>query len=250
MINLYFILLAGGIGSRAKTKLPKQFVKIQEKTLGEYSLETILSWYKSLKKNKKIQYGKIVFVSHPLYIKKAKKIYKDYNLIFTEGGDSRHDSTKKGMLLIKEDSKEKQKRIQDSLIFIHDIARPIFFINDLENMLNVFLKESEIDCISLVTKTTETVIEKYQEKIKTLDREKIFSVKTPQALRGKYLELFLTRPTKNDYTDLITWALEQNLNIKLVDTIPYNLKVTYPIDFKLIEFLLLHRKQLQSFPLK
>lgn len=240
MINLYIILLAGGIGSRAKTKIPKQLIKIHKKTLAEYSIKKFNVWLKKLKKNKKIQNGKIIFVSHPDYIKNSEKLYKSYKLNFVEGGSTRHDSAKNALQFIKEDIQKNQLNLKETIIFMHDAARPIFLIEDLEKMLNSFLTETNIDCISLISSIPETILE-YDEKansVQLLNREKIYAVKTPQAIRGQWIEKFLEIPTKETYTDLISWAKEQKLKIKLINSFPLNIKVTYPFDIKIIEFLL------------
>lgn len=240
MINLYIALLAGGIGSRANTKIPKQWIKIHKKTLAEYSIKKFHFWIKKLKKNNKIQKGKIIFVSHPHYLKTSEKLYKSYKLNFVEGGSTRHDSTKNAFQFIKQDIEKNQLNLQETVIFIHDAARPIFLIEDLEKMFNSLLSDLTFDCFSLISSIPETILE-FDEKINSiqlLNREKIFSVKTPQALRGQWLEKFLEIPTKENYTDLITWAKEQELKIKLINSFPFNIKVTYPFDIKIIEFLL------------
>ncbi len=244
-MNLYSVLLAGGKGSRAKKKTPKQFVKIHNKSIAEYSIELFINWFKKLKKRKQIHNGSIVFVAPNQYIKKVKKIYKIYNLMICEGGDHRHNSTKNGFFVIKQDFENKQIDPNNVIIFIHDTARPIFFEEDLEKMLEIFFKEKHIDAISLVSKTTESLVEKEEHKLKTLNRENIFSIKTPQALRGIYLDQFLNQPTKESYTDLISWALDQNLNIELIESSPFNIKITYPFDFEIVNFLLKHKKSLK-----
>lgn len=244
-MNLYSVLLAGGRGSRANTKTPKQFVKIQNKTIADYSIEIFSNWFQKLKKRKKIESASIVFVSQKEYLKKVSKIYKNFNILICEGGDHRHNSTKNGFFTIKQDIEKKQIDPKTILIFIHDTARPIFFEEDLETIFEVFLKEREIDTISLVSKITETLVERDKNQHKMLNRERIVAVKTPQAIRGNYLDLFLNQPTKESYTDLISWALEQNLKIQLIESTPFNIKITYPFDFKIADFLLKYKKFLK-----
>ena len=63
--NNIAIILSGGTGSRFKSKVAKQFFKIDENTIIEMSV------YKFINSNK---FNKVIIVSHKSYIKKNKKI--------------------------------------------------------------------------------------------------------------------------------------------------------------------------------
>lgn len=110
MIKTYAIILASGSGSRFGSDLPKQFVKIGDKTILEYTLDTF---------EKSYSIDEIILVITPQYIKKAQEIVKqnNYNKIskIIGGGKSRKESSYLGINTI-DDS--------EANVLIHDCARP------------------------------------------------------------------------------------------------------------------------------
>lgn len=75
---VYAIILSGGIGTRFGNQLPKQFLKINNKTILEYSIETFETHN---------LINKIIIVSNPNFIEETKEIlaknnYKKFVLSF------------------------------------------------------------------------------------------------------------------------------------------------------------------------
>ena len=105
-MSLFLVLLAAGDGKRLKSKVPKPYNKINNKTLLEYSLDA----FGAVSKIKKILvvYNK----KHTKYLKKL-ELKKTIKIV---GGKTRQESTFKAL--------EKIKKMNCKKVLIHDVARP------------------------------------------------------------------------------------------------------------------------------
>ena len=106
------VILAGGKGKRLNnSKIPKQFIKIDNKNIIEYFLDNLsLDIFDIINIVVNNYYKK-------KYLNKLKKNYQKHNIIFTKSGNNRQESSKNGVLSLK---KYKLKNI-----LIHDAARPL-----------------------------------------------------------------------------------------------------------------------------
>lgn len=235
---IFVILLAGGIGTRTGLSIPKQFYKINGRYVAEYSILRFLFWFNVLKNNSFFIPEKLIFVTPEDYLEETKSKLNQYDLIYATGGETRHDSTKSALKQIQIYVKNKGIDIQNCIVFIHDVARPIFLMDELNHVLELIKEKPYVDCISLASNVTETIVRYNNHTVVPLNRSELLSIKTPQILLGKHVDLLINTPTKKAYTDLITWANDYQLNIAIVSTIQENIKITYPDDFKIVEFLL------------
>ena len=106
-MSLFLVLLAAGDGKRLKSRLPKPYNKVNNKTLLEHSLNSFSSFSRI---------KKIIVV----YNKKHKKFFKNCqinNSIKIIGGKTRQESTFKAL--------KKIKKMGCSKVLIHDVARPL-----------------------------------------------------------------------------------------------------------------------------
>src|SRR5690554_1114280 len=110
MENVYAIILAGGKGNRLQNKTPKQFLRIEEKTILEYTIE-------KFNENDYIDDIIIVVNSENRRLDLEKKISDEYKKVIgiVTGGRTRRESTCNGLKLIKDN---------ESLVLIHDAVRP------------------------------------------------------------------------------------------------------------------------------
>ena len=105
-MSLFLVLLAAGDGKRLKSKTPKPFIEVNNKSLLEHSLNA----FKNFSEIKKI-----VIV----YNKKHKKYLNKLNLKNTLkviGGKTRQESTFRALKRI--------KKMNCKKVLIHDAARP------------------------------------------------------------------------------------------------------------------------------
>lgn len=226
---LYAIVLAAGSGNRMKSKEKKQFIKLKNKPVIYYSIDKLLSINSIdnivlvISENDKNSKAVLSLIS------KYKKYIHSGKICMILGGKERYDSVYFALDFIdyyfgisKNDS-----------VLIHDSARPNFMVSDVKKLI---LNLKKYKSITLGSKLTDTIkkVNKTKTKIKkvknTLDRNDVYTIKTPQAFNLKILydayEKFYKLSTKPNITDDVqiiekysktkSHILESsNLNIKL-----------------------------------
>lgn len=88
----YVVLLAGGVGRRMGSEIPKQFLEVERKPIIVYSIE-------NFQHNPQIE--KIVVVCVKEWISYVLELVKNYSLTkvewIIEGGNTGHDSIRNGI---------------------------------------------------------------------------------------------------------------------------------------------------------
>lgn len=217
----YAIILASGTGTRCQNNLPKQFLKIGDKTILEHTLDIFET-------NNNID--GIILVITAQYKQKAADLTKSYKKIIkiTEGGETRKVSSYIGVNSIEEDNAN---------VLIHDCARPLLSQKVLNECIEALKRH---DAIVTAIPSSDTIIEiENREVINIPDRAKLMRVQTPQCFRlsliKKAHELSLN---DNDFTDDCGLVLKYNLaKVHIVEGDINNIKITYPQDIKFAQYL-------------
>lgn len=216
------LILAAGIGKRAASKQAKQFVMMQGKPLLTYTIQSFLNYSNDL----------------DIYIvlqKEAKKICQNLvqeyfpkeNITLLEGGKERFHSTQNALLQI--DDYEK--------ILIHDAARPFISNRLIKEGINALDKNIAAIPVFQVTDSLRKI--ENNSKSKIVDRSKYVQVQTPQFFQGKIIkEVFKDRTYQTFYSDDASVLEDAGYTIHLFEGEKNNIKITYPIDFKLGELIL------------
>lgn len=162
------IILASGSGSRFGGPIPKQFLKVKGKMIIEYSLDVF-------EKNKKIDEICIVYKKGCLhYIEPLQKKYKKLKKLVV-GGKERFDSSYNGIMSYENEN------IYNTNILIHDAVRPLINSELLNNLIKYLGK---YEAVIPVCSSIDTLLKRNKKnKLKVLNRNEIFRVQTPQALR-------------------------------------------------------------------
>ena len=116
--NNLAIILSGGLGTRFRSSLPKQFHKINNLTLLQLSINKF--------SDSKL-FTNIIVVSHKNLIANTKELVTGENINIVEGGISRQKSVQNGL--------NEAKKYSPENICIHDAVRPFFSINLLKEIL-------------------------------------------------------------------------------------------------------------------
>ncbi|UPA28166.1 MAG: 2-C-methyl-D-erythritol 4-phosphate cytidylyltransferase [Verrucomicrobiota bacterium] len=148
------------------------------------------------------------------------------SLQFILGGAMRTDSVFNALEWIFNHEK------RETIVFIHDGARPLLTAQNLENLRNVVTKDVGA---TLAHRITDTVLWEPQRTYPP--REQLWALETPQAfylpqLYNDYQKFFKNPQNVTDDTGIYTGTL------KIVENHTPNFKLTYPQDRVLIEFLL------------
>lgn len=226
------IILSGGTGNRFDNVLPKQFAEAYGKSILDYCIANF---------NKHQKVDKILLVSNPNYIDRAKQIannskYKKV-LAVIEGGKTRGESSYLGLKYLK-----KNEKLSDANVLIHDAVRP----NTNKNIINdVIDKLKDSKAVSVVVPATDTIYIADEEKnlVSIPPREMIFQAQTPQGfdfntIYDAYESLQrVSRFKFYDDCSIIKNAFPQ-LKINLVIGDVSNLKITFSEDIETFRQLL------------
>ncbi len=219
----YGIILASGTGTRFKSDLPKQFVKIAGKTVLEHTVE-------AFERSKYID--KIIIVITPQYRYTLEEILlkNNYKKIFSilNGGETRKESSYIAVSSIDDQ--------EESLVLIHDCARPFVSEDILRNCVKALEK---YDAVDVAMQSADTLIEINEEnEIKEIPARSFFRRgQTPQAFKLSVIKK-AHELSKGDehFTDDCGLVIKHNLcPIYVVEGENKNIKVTLPEDIFLAD---------------
>jgi len=209
-MNSCFIILAGGESKRFNSNTPKPYHLYKGKPLLLHSIDKVKNYGK---------FNKIVLVinkNHNSYIKKLK--IKNIKIVI--GGKTRAESAFKGLKSVKD--------FNVKHVMIHDAARPNFS----QKLLNRLYKELKSnDCVIPAIKTTDSIKQKYYNKVINLKRENIYLIQTPQAFN--YKKLYKLQNDKSaEVTDDANLFVKAGKKIKIIKGEIHNNKITIGSDIK------------------
>ena len=242
------LLLAAGSSKRMKLAEKKQFIKINNIPLFEYSIIKFLS-IKNIKNIFLIlsveDYKNFINNKNKIlnrFSKKYKKYINKKIYILGLGGKERYDTIYNALTYIK-----KENLIdKNSNLLIHDSARPLFDTVETKKIIELLDKYK---IVSFASKATDTI---KQIKIsnsnlktvkKTLDRNELYNIKTPQGFKfdllysayvSNYKKFNKVKPTD----DLQVIEKFTNLNTYLYETKYLNIKITNKNDLNIIKAIL------------
>jgi len=228
--QVWVVIPAAGIGKRMQTETPKQYLKINNKTIIEHTLECF-------SQNPAVNGIIVALSSEDEYWNHLRNNSSDKPLYTVDGGNERSDSVMSALeyLLVVENASE------DSWVMVHDAARPCLSKKDIDALLAL----RDDDCVGgiLATPVRDTMKRTSPDTLqisKTEDRENLWHALTPQMFRlGKLNEALKYCFEKNieisDEASAIEITGESPL---IVEGSGNNVKVTHPEDLDLVNYLL------------
>ena len=218
MIPFYAVLLAGGVGSRMGTALPKQFMPLMGKPVIEYSLEALRA-IDSMKG--------ITIVSDPNHRPLCSTCP---HTRYAPPGSRRQDSLHNAL---------RDLPGEETLILVHDAARPFLTPSIIQRVLQ---SAADVGAAAAAVPLVATVKQANNKGrvTKTLDRKTLWEVQTPQVVPLNVLREGLNKCRAENIvvTDDVSVAELMGLPVQMVKGCPQNLKLTTPHDFAFAEFLL------------
>lgn len=217
----YALLLSGGVGERAKTNLPKQYIKAGGYMMTSYALKPLLN-------SKHID--KVYTVADSVWLKEiisdAEKAGLDCEKIAgtAEPGANRQMSILNGMKAILKDIND----ASDSTVLVHDAARP-FLTEELIDRCYKALPGNDGVMPVLPMKDTVYLSKDGKRITKLLERSKIFAGQAPELFNlEKYhkanIELLPDKILKINGASEV--AMLAGMNIAMIDGDESNVKVT------------------------
>lgn len=223
-MRTFVIIPSAGKGSRMKSSLPKQFLKINGKEILVHTLEKF--------QNAKLVDSIIVCASKE-FIKKTESLIKRYGMTKVSnvviGGKERQDSVYSGLKSLRADSRD--------LVCVHDAVRPFITSEEIDDLIKFATKKKAVIAAKKAVDTIKTgskVVES------TLDRKKLWIVQTPQIFNYEILIKAFDKAYKENFlgTDESSLVERLGIDIHFYELESDNRKITYPFDLKLAKILL------------
>lgn len=218
LLRVSALLLAGGIGHRMKSTIPKQYLQLGSKAIARYSFDCLCMVPEIVE---------IVVVCEEEYRELFKEQPPPIALSFAKPGLRRQDSVYNGYRAIAS---------TPDLICIHDAARPFVTSAIVKRVVSA---AQEYGAATAAMPIKFTVKEANDEQLvrHTPDRSKIWEIQTPQALKPHIIERGFQHIDAHGLTvtDDVSLAEQLGLPVKLVEGGYTNLKVTTPEDLLMAE---------------
>lgn len=227
-MNYWLIVPAAGKGKRFGGQLPKQYLRLGQSTVMQTTLDR-LSTLAAIKQ--------IIVPIHP-EDDIAKNLTYQYpqKIRFVTGGAERADSVLAGLEAIKTEAQP------DDWVLVHDVARPCVRLTDIQNMFTQ-LFDDEVGGI-LAAPVRDTIKQASDDGqnhiIATVPRQQLWQAFTPQMFRFDiiYQALSHALAQQNMVTDEASAVELLGFKPRLINGALDNLKITYPEDLLLAEFLI------------
>lgn len=216
----FSVIVAGGIGSRMRTAIPKQYLTLKGKPVLWYTLSTFLQAYDDMS---------IILVAAADQVGKASEIAGMMNqperIIMAQGGETRFQSVKNGLQYVE----------MQSVVFIHDAVRCLvsadLIVRCYENAMKYGTAIPAIEASDSIRIGSPEDNEVY-------DRRKVNIIQTPQTFKSEILFKAYEQEFEEGFTDDATVVEKSGTRIHLVEGEASNIKITRPIDLVIAEKLL------------
>jgi len=223
--NISVIIPAAGNSIRLNAGTSKQFILLSNKPLLFYLLDKFLVLD---------NLQEIIVVSND--ISGTESLLDNYGgdkskIKIVKGGELRQDSVLFGFNALNPNT---------TLVIIHDVARPLFDLTDLEKCINC--AEANGACV-LACPVSDTIKKAKYDNDRlvvetTIDRSNLYAVQTPQVFQykllgevyKKYCEICVDKPVVTDEAKLVELL---GGKVDLVIGKRSNIKITYPEDLEI-----------------
>lgn len=231
------IILAGGIGSRVKSAIPKQYIEINDCPI-------IVHTIRNFEENPNI--GNIVIVCLEQWVNYTQQIVEKYGFTKVKdivvGGETGHISTRNGVYSLA------GKLSDDDYVIIHDAARPIVSQSVINDLIDV-AKLHDNACSAISCYETVLITENRTSGKEQIDRNRIIRVQTPQCYKYGLIKSLYEKADRDDLHDFVyanTMALHYGVEIFFSKGSNSNIKITTKEDIVLFKALLYYLDCLES----
>jgi 2-C-methyl-D-erythritol 4-phosphate cytidylyltransferase len=214
------VIAAAGSGDRLGAGGPKAFVELAGRPLLDWSLDAF----------REAGYITEIVVATPPGTAGA---VSDRGVVAVAGGQHRSESVAKAVELCGEE-----------IVVVHDAARPLVTPKLINAVVDRLVSDEEAAAVTAATPVTDTIKQASEagRVERTLDRNVLWAVQTPQAFRADALRDALSDPDSlADATDEAMLVERRGGRVLVHPAPPENLKVTSSLDLRVAELLLRER---------
>lgn len=214
------IIVAGGMGRRMNSDLPKQFMLVKNKPVLYYTLKAFLDAYDDME---------VILVLPEDYIEMGREIidawFEKERIRITTGGDTRFQSVKNGLALVEE----------ESIVFVHDAVRCLLS-RDLIHRCYAKALETGSAVPAIASRDSVRIIT--EEGNEAIERDRVMLIQTPQTFHSKILLPAFNIDYKDKFTDEATVVEAFGLKVSLVEGEERTVKITRVEDLTYVEQLI------------
>lgn len=220
----YALIVAGGKGTRIKSKLPKQFLELNGLPILMHTIQAFFRYSENVT---------IILVLPEDDFETWATLCKKYNftkkLILQKGGDTRFQSVKNGL----------EKIEGDGLVAIHDGVRPLVS----EDIIGASYRLAAVHQSAVAAvRLKESIRMTDQDNTKAMDRSRFRLIQTPQTFQVSLIKKAYQIKDDPSLTDDASVAERAGHIISLFEGSYENIKITTPEDLIVAEALLNSRK--------
>ncbi len=220
MIDTYVIILAGGIGSRMETAIPKQFIPIAGKPVIMHTIEKFHDFDPKMN---------IIIALPEAHVSLWKNLCSEFNFAIehqiVRGGKERFFSVKNAL----------ERVPDDSIVLIHDGVRPMVSDKTIDRVRQTAIEYG--NAIPYIP-SNESLRKIDGENSKAVDRSMFVRIQTPQAFKANEIKQAYNGEFRDTFTDDASVLEASGANIQLVLGNNRNIKITQPIDLVIAESLM------------
>ena len=227
--DFYAVIVASGKGARLGSLTPKQFLKIGNKSVLEYSVDKVL-------KHPHCQ-GLVIVVADE-YADTVQKLYGHReNVQICIGSDTRNKSVFNGL-------KHFSYISDDDLILIHDAVRPCVTHHEIDALLSTLVTSKAatlaVPLSGTLSKASGDTVDTY------IDRDSVYALQTPQGFRHQDIIKAHEGSQNSNVTDDTQLVQNAGIDVKIVEGRATNIKITYPEDMELAGMILNSQQTIRS----
>lgn len=216
----YAVIVAGGIGTRMNSDMPKQFLPLHDKPVLYYTLKAFTDAFADIE---------IILVLPPEHIALGEEILDAWfdrkQIKITVGGETRFHSVKNGLELVTE----------EGIVFVHDGVRCLVTPKLIGYCYDTAL---EYGTAIPVLPSKDSVRIKTETGTHSVDRHDVLMVQTPQTFHSKILLPAFNIEFKEKFTDEASVVEAFGIQVKLMEGEDVNIKLTRPVDMLVAEQLI------------
>lgn len=211
------IIVAGGIGKRMGSELPKQFIEVNGKPIVVHTIEKFKAFDSEMG---------IIVVLPAEWIAHFEQICIDFRIecVITAGGSERFHSVQNGLAFANAD-----------VIAVHDAVRPLVSLKTIQNLFD----EAEKSGAAIPVVPVAESIRKVEGAASiALNRTNYRLVQTPQVFRKEVLTEAYWQEFRSTFTDDASVVEASGHPVSLVDGNSENIKITTPMDLQWMKLML------------
>lgn len=227
MLNNVVIIAAGGTGSRLNADLPKQYMLLNDQPVLMY---TIRAFEKHV--------DKIIVSIHADMIDYWQQLCQQYSFTIPHelilGGKTRFQSVRNAINYLEQRFPDFLMH-EDSLIAVHDAARPLVGDKLIEKS---FEWASQGKSNVLAHQSSNSIRIGSISENDAIDRSTVWQIQTPQTFPAQVLLEAYQQTESPLFTDDASVVEKIGYSIHLIESSPKNIKLTFPEDFEIAKLYL------------